>query len=338
MITFKTLRWKNFLSTGNAFTEIKLDRSPNTLIIGENGGGKSTMLDALCFGLFGKPFRNINKPQLLNSINKKNLIVEIEFSAGGKNYKIVRGIRPNIFEIYSGTEIINQDAASRDYQKYLEQQILKLNYRSFTQVVILGSSAFVPFMELKSPHRREVVEDILDIKIFSVMNMLVKIQIKEIQDQLRDIDREIDITKNKVETQERYIEQTGKQTQSTIDDYNKKIQENKDALNKYNDHKSELEKVLNKEKEKILDENKVREQVKRLNAFETQFETKVNECTKHKKFYEAHDNCPTCQQTIDPQFKSEKISKENNQMLKFNQALEDVAKEIYPKHGKGSFK
>ena len=308
MIIFETIRWKNFLSTGNTGIEVKLNEHQDTLIVGHNGAGKSTILDALCFGLFNKPFRDIKKEQMVNSVNLGGTEIEIEFSISNNKYRIKRGIKPNVFEIHLNGELVNQDASIADQQKYIEQQILKFNYRSFTQVVILGSSAFVPFMELKSPHRREVVEDILDIKIFSVMNMLVKIQIKEIQDQLRDIDREIDITKNKVETQERYIEQTGKQTQSTIDDYNKKIQENKDALNKYNDHKAELEKVLNKEKEKILDENKVREQVKKLNAFETQFETKVNECTKHKKFYEAHDNCPTCQQTIDPQFKSDRKS------------------------------
>ena len=331
MILFETIRWKNFLSTGNTGIEVKLNEHQDTLIVGHNGAGKSTILDALCFGLFNKPFRDIKKEQMINSVNLGGTEIEIEFSISKNRYKIKRGIKPNLFEIYLNDELVNQDASIADQQKYLEQQILKFNYRSFTQVVILGSSAFVPFMELKSPHRREVVEDILDIKIFSVMNMLVKIQIKEIQDQLRDIDREIEITKNKVETQEKYIEQTGKQTQSTIDDYNTKITENKEALEKYNDHKKELEKALVKEKEKILDEEKVRQQVKKLNSFETQFESKVKECTKHKRFYESNDNCPTCQQDINPEFKSKKISNENNEIIKFNQALEDVAKEISSK-------
>ena len=166
MINFKTVRWKNFLSTGNTFTEIKLDRNPTTLIIGDNGAGKSTILDALCFGLFGKPFRTINKSQLINSINDGSTMVEVEFSIASKNYKVVRGIKPNKFEIYVNDKMMNQEANVRDYQKILEQQILKLNYRSFTQVVILGSSTFVPFMQLKSTHRREVVEEILDIQIF----------------------------------------------------------------------------------------------------------------------------------------------------------------------------
>ena len=171
MIHFETVRWKNILSTGNNFTEIQLDRNSTTLIIGENGAGKSTILDALCFGLFGKPFRNINKPQLLNSVNGSAALVEVEFRIGTKKVKVVRGIKPNIFEIHVNGKLYNQDANSRDYQKYLEQQILKLNYRSFTQVVILGSSTFIPFMQLKARHRREVVEEILDIQIFATSSV-----------------------------------------------------------------------------------------------------------------------------------------------------------------------
>ena len=167
MINFKKVRWKNFLSTGNTFTEIDLTKNSTTLIIGENGSGKSTILDALCFGLFGKPFRTINKSQLINSINTSGLVVEVDFRIGSRNYKVVRGIKPNVFEIYNNGNPMNQEASVRDYQKILEQQILKLNYRSFTQVVILGSSTFIPFMQLKARHRREVVEEILDIQIFS---------------------------------------------------------------------------------------------------------------------------------------------------------------------------
>ena len=170
MINFKKVRWKNFLSTGNNFTEVDLVRNNTTLIIGENGAGKSTILDALCFGLFGKPFRNVSKGQLLNSVNNSGAVVEVEFKIGTKNVKVIRGIKPNVFEIYINGKMYNQDANARDYQKYLEQQILKLNYRSFTQVVILGSSTFIPFMQLKAKQRREVVEDILDIQIFFIIN------------------------------------------------------------------------------------------------------------------------------------------------------------------------
>ena len=194
MINFKKVRWKNFLSTGNTFTEIDLTKNSTTLIIGENGSGKSTILDALCFGLFGKPFRTINKSQLINSINTSGLVVEVDFRIGSRNYKVVRGIKPNVFEIYINGKMHNQHANARDYQKYLEQQILKLNFRSFTQVVILGSSTFIPFMQLKSNHRREVVEEILDIQIFSLMNMILKQKLKTITEDLKNIDYQLDLT------------------------------------------------------------------------------------------------------------------------------------------------
>jgi DNA repair exonuclease SbcCD ATPase subunit len=179
LIIFKSVEWKNFLSTGNTANKVLLDRSTTTLIVGKNGEGKSTILDALCFALFGKPFRNINKPQLINSINGKNCVTTVEFSVAGKEYKIIRAIKPNLFEIWCDGELLNQDAASRDYQKVLEQQILKLNYKTFTQVVILGSASFVPFMQLPSHTRREVIEDILDIRVFSVMNTLLKEKMQE---------------------------------------------------------------------------------------------------------------------------------------------------------------
>jgi DNA repair exonuclease SbcCD ATPase subunit len=205
LITFKYARWKNFLSTGNTFTEIQLDRNPSTLIIGENGAGKSTILDALCFGLFGKPFRQISKNQLINTVNGQGTVVEIEFETQNKQCKVVRGIKPNTFEIWVDGNMINQSANARDYQKHLEQQILKLNYRSFTQVVILGSSTFIPFMQLKSQARREVVEDILDIKIFSLMNLILKGKVKSLNTDISENQYQADLYKEKVELQERYI-------------------------------------------------------------------------------------------------------------------------------------
>ena len=334
MIVFENIKWKNFLSTGQQGIEVSLNKDPTTLIIGHNGAGKSTILDALCFGLFNKPFREIKKEQLINSINLGGTEISIEFSIAQNKYKVIRGIKPNIFQIYLNGEMINQEATIADQQKHLENNILKFNYRSFTQVVILGSSTFVPFMELKAPHRREVVEDILDIKIFSVMNMLVKMQIKEVTEQLRDIDRDIEITKSKIETQQQYLQDTGKQNTKVIDDYKDKIKDNATAIDKYTTHIEGINKKIADVKSTILDEDKIRDQVKRLNSFETQFESKVKECTKHKKFYEINDNCPTCKQSIDPQFKSEKIADNNKEIIKFNQALEDVAKEITSKQNR----
>jgi len=315
MIVFENIKWKNFLSTGQQGIEVNLNKDPTTLIIGHNGAGKSTILDALCFGLFNKPFREIKKEQLINSINLGGTEISIEFSIAQNKYKVIRGIKPNIFQIYLNGEMINQEATIADQQKHLENNILKFNYRSFTQVVILGSSTFVPFMELKAPHRREVVEDILDIKIFSVMNMLVKMQIKEVTEQLRDIDRDIEITKSKIETQQQYLQDTGKQNTKVIDDYKDKIKDNATAIDKYTTHIEGINKKIADVKSTILDEDKIRDQVKRLNSFETQFESKVKECTKHKKFYEINDNCPTCKQSIDPQFKSEKIADNNKEII-----------------------
>ena len=206
MINFKKVRWKNFLSTGNNFTEVDLVRNNTTLIIGENGAGKSTILDALCFGLFGKPFRNVSKGQLLNSVNNSGAVVEVEFKIGTKNVKVIRGIKPNVFEIYINGKMYNQDANARDYQKYLEQQILKLNYRSFTQVVILGSSTFIPFMQLKAKQRREVVEDILDIQIFSLMNMILKHKLKTLADDQREVEYNSSLAEEKIDLKKKYIE------------------------------------------------------------------------------------------------------------------------------------
>ena len=205
MIKFKYVRWKNFLSTGNQPIEIQLDRNPTTLIIGENGAGKSTILDALCFGLFGKPFRMISKNQMVNSINNSSTIVEVEFSIGTVQYKVVRGIRPNKFEIYQNNKMMNLEANVRDYQKILEQQILKLNYGSFTQVVILGSASWAPFMQLKANKRREVVEEILDIKIFSTMNLILKQKLKTIMEDIRDIDHQYELVSSKIDMQENHI-------------------------------------------------------------------------------------------------------------------------------------
>ena len=238
LVTFNTVRWKNFLSTGNTFTEIQLDQNPSTLVVGENGAGKSTILDALCFVLFNKPFRQISKSQLLNSINQREAVVEVEFSTQSKNVKIVRGIKPNLFEIYVDDVMINQNANAKDYQKHLEQQILKFNYRSFTQVVILGSSTFVPFMQLNSKARREVVEDILDIKIFSLMNLVLKTKVKEVNTNLTDSNYATDLTNSKIEIQEKYIEDTKNNRKNLLSEKTNIVDANNDDI-QFNKRKEE---------------------------------------------------------------------------------------------------
>ena len=205
MIVFKSVRYKNFLSTGNRFTEIKLDRSQSTLIIGQNGAGKSTMLDAISFGLFGKPHRNINKPQLINSVNQKQCVVEVEFEIGSAKYKVRRGLKPALFEIYQNEVMINQSSHAKEYQKILEQNILKLNHKTFHQVVVLGSSSFIPFMQLPAGHRREVIEDLLDINVFSKMNQLLREKNAELKDNVTEVEYSFNIINSKIETQRKYI-------------------------------------------------------------------------------------------------------------------------------------
>ena len=264
MIHFNYVRWKNFLSTGNNFTEIQLDRNPTTLIIGENGAGKSTILDALCFGLFGKPFRSINKAQMLNSINNGSCVVEVELEISSKKIKVVRGIKPNIFEIYVNGKMYNQDANARDYQKYLEQQILKLNYRSFTQVVILGSSTFIPFMQLKARHRREVVEEILDIKIFSLMNLILKQKLKEIQNDIKDIEYDRSLTGEKISLQEKYISDTKQNKDKLISEKTNLIDNNEEEIFKKQSDINFHSKNNNELLHQIQDSEKINDQLSKL--------------------------------------------------------------------------
>ena len=326
MISFSKIRYKNFISSGNNFIEIDLTRNNTTLIVGHNGSGKSTMLDALCFALFNKPFRDIKKDQLINSINLGGTVVELEFRISANNYKIVRGIKPSVFEIYMNDELVNQDATIADYQKQLEQQILKFNYRSFTQVVILGASTFIPFMELKTAHRREIIEDILDIKVFSVMSMLTKVRIKEIEEQVKEIVREMSIVESKIETQQEYINKMAQRNEENILEEGNKIDQNKTAIDKYNTHIAALQVEIKTLKDKIADKDGLNNKVDKLGNFQAQFQSKLKECNKHQKFYEDNDNCPTCKQVLSN--KQELIADNNKQVMKWNQALEDVQKEI----------
>ena len=311
MIIFKSVKWKNLLSTGNSFTTIFLDRQPTTLIVGDNGSGKSTILDALTFVLFNKPFRIVKKAQLVNSVNNSETVVEVEFEIGTRKYRVMRGIKPNKFEIYCNDKMVNQDASSRDYQKYLEQNILKLNYRSFTQVVILGNASFIPFMQLKSVHRREVVEEILDIKIFSLMNMLVKNQIKDVADELRDIDYNKELTEEKIGLQGKYIEDLKKNKDKIIREKLSKIDDNQDTI----DDKVKDRETLKTENEMLLqdiaDRIEVEDKLVKLNDIKSTLVEKHKQHSKKIDFYKNNDECPECKQNIDKDFKENMITEKN---------------------------
>ena len=328
MIYFKKVRWKNLLSTGNTFIETVLDKNHTTLVIGENGSGKSTMLDALCFGLFNKPFRDIKKDQLVNTINMGGCEVEVEFSIGSNNYLIKRGIKPNLFEIYLNDNLVNQDSTIQDYQKYLEQNILKINYRSFTQVVILGSSSFVPFMQLKTAHRKEVVEDILDIKVFSTMNILAKQKQKELETEIKDLEKEVVHLKEKITIQEKHISESEKQQQSTIDEYKDKVEKNNNTITEYNNKITEIQTNINTQKDTISDEDSVKKNLKKLENFELTIENKVSKKRKDIKFYSEKDECPTCKQDIDNEFKTTAINDATNKLTELESALEKLNKEV----------
>ena len=328
MIHFKYVRWKNFLSTGNNFTEIQLDRNSTTLIIGENGAGKSTILDAICFGLFGKPFRNIKKGQLLNSVNESNCVVEVEFKVGGKDVKVIRGIKPNVFEIYINGKMYNQDANARDYQKYLEQQVLKLNYRSFTQVVILGSSTFVPFMQLKARHRREVVEEILDIQIFSLMNMILKQRLKTIEADYRELEYKESLTSEKLKLKRKYIQDIQDNRRKLIEEKTFLINGNEEEIFKKKRKIADLQDDIECMHEKISNATKVVEQFDKLNDLNSQLKTKHNSHKKLVKFFEQNEDCPVCQQHIDGIYKETMISRENGKSDKLTVGLKELADKL----------
>ena len=328
MIIFKTVRYKNFLSTGQQFIEIQLNRAPATLVVGENGAGKSTMLDALCFGLFQRPFRNIKKDQLINSINEKECVVEVEFTVGKKDYKIIRCIKPNKFEIWCNGDMLNQDAAVRDYQKHLEQQILKLNFRSFTQVVILGNASFVPFMQLKARYRRQVVEEILDIEIFSKMNLMFREKQKSQDEVIKQADFDYQMLDSKIDTQKKHIEEISQNNLESID--TKKLDIKKSETDIKNYQKDIDDTMIEKAKlqKQILDEVAVNTRYKKLHTMEAKLE---NTCSKHKKdlkFFETYDDCPTCQQAIDSAFKSQMIDKKKSKVDEIESGMQQLEKEI----------
>ena len=307
MIIFKKVRYKNFLSTGQQFIEINLNEAPTTLVVGNNGAGKSTMLDALCFGLFNKPFRAVKKDQLVNTINEKECVVEVEFQIGKKEYKIIRGIKPNLFEIWCNGDMLNQDAAIRDYQKHLEQHILKLNFRSFTQVVILGNASFVPFMQLRARHRREVVEEILDIEIFSKLNLMFREKAKAQDETIKQADFNYQMLDGKIETQQKHIDDISNTNKDTVNLKQVAITNSETDIKNYEEDIARVKRKITELQTEILDQTKVKDKHGKLTTMEAKLE---NTCIKHKKelkFFQSHDDCPTCQQSIDEAFKKATI-------------------------------
>jgi DNA repair exonuclease SbcCD ATPase subunit len=328
MILFEKIRYKNILSTGNSFTEIQLNKSPNTLIIGQNGAGKSTILDALCFGLFGKPFRKINKPNLLNSINQQQCVVEIEFTIGKKMYKIVRGIKPNVFEIYCNGQLLNQDAASRDYQEILEKQILKLNFKSFTQIVILGSASFVPFMQLSASDRRLIIEDLLDIQIFSSMNSIVKERLAAIKDSSQKLKYQMDLTAEKIKMQRESIEEHKKHNDDEIQKKQKEIEDSETQCQKLIGDISLIQKHIDVLNSKVSDQMAIQKRSTKLVHYESKLESRLKKIEKDVCFYHDHSDCPTCKQDIDEEFRQQQISNLQQTKVEVDAALTDIEKQI----------
>ena len=307
MIIFRYVRWKNLLSTGNYFTEIKLNNNTNTLVVGENGSGKSTMLDALCFGLFGKAFRNVNKPNLLNSINGKDCVIEVEFDTNNKSYKIVRGIKPNKFEIYCDGELVNQDAAARDYQEYLEKFILKLNYKSFTQIVILGSASFVPFMQLSSSDRRAIIEDLLDIQIFSTMNGLLKDRLTNNKDVMFQSKSEIELTQQRYDLQDKHIKGLKQNNEDKVTEYVSEIRINTSTIQTLHGEIANLSSQVETHQNLVAEKTLVEDKVKKITKLESQIESNLSKFRKDISFFAHNDDCPTCRQAIATEFKETEL-------------------------------
>ena len=328
MILFKNVRYKNFLSSGNVFTDIQLDRAKTTLITGENGAGKSTMLDAITFGLFGKPFRKINKPQLLNSINEKACVVEVEFIIGKKHILVRRGIKPNIFEIEVDKVPLQQDANIRDYQEFLEKNILKLNYKSFTQIIILGNSSFVPFMQLKAHDRRAIIEDLLDIQIFSSMGNILKTYVAENKLKLDENKTSKDLISNKINLKEDYIIQLKNKTKTLITRFEKDIHKNLDQKTSILKEMSETNTKVDELLDQVNDAKQVTEKHDKLTEYQRSILRNVDSEQKNITFFESNDDCPTCKQNIDHAFKHKEIIQKQEKIKEFETAIAEIDKQL----------
>lgn len=328
MIEFKTLRWMNLLSTGNAFTEVSLNAHKSTLIVGQNGAGKSTILDALSFVLYGKPFRKINKPQLINTINGKNCVVEVEFDVGKKKYKVIRGIKPNIFEIYHNGEMINQSADVKDYQEMLEKTILKLNHKSFNQIVILGSASFVPFMQLPAAHRREIIEDLLDIQIFSVMNSLLKDKVATNRSSITDNKYKLEMVIDKIDIHKKHLEAQKVDNTQLIADKQAKIDKLTDDVAKIKKNVETYNKEIEELRTKLINKDKLSAKQSKLQTLQRQIGERVKKTTKEIDFFTEHDACPTCNQDISQEFKDNMIGERTKQQTQLVDGLNKLQEEL----------
>ena len=328
MIYFKKLRWRNFLSTGNQFIEVDLAKSPSTLIIGSNGSGKSTLLDALCFSLFNRPFRTIKKEQLVNTINNADCEIQVDFETNGKQYRIIRGIKPNLFEIYCNDVLINQDASNVDYQNMLEQNILKCNYRAFCQVVILGSSSYEPFMHLRARYRREVVEEILDIRVFSHMDLLLRHKQAELSKNIIDVRHRYDLMSEKYQLQKDHFEQIQNRDNTDIEDRKGQLKENEKSNYEYNQKLQLLNEKIISTKAEIWGGDKYTRKGTELSKLETKIETNLSNHKKTLSFFQNNDTCNTCTQPIDKVFKQQKINSEANKISELEAGLTQLTGEI----------
>jgi DNA repair exonuclease SbcCD ATPase subunit len=331
MIIFEKIRWKNFLSTGNVFSEIDLEEGRTNLIVGNNGAGKSTILDALTFSLFGKPFRKISKASLINSINEKDCMVEIEFRIGKIEYKIIRGIKPNKFEIYCNGQLLNTESSVVDQQKNLEANVLKMNYKSFTQIVVLGSSTFVPFMKLPGAQRRDIIEDILDIQVFSTMNVLLKDKMRENNEEVRDIDYQLDLLRDRIELQKTNMLQLEQRTQDEIDRKLEKVKEyNKVELQGVEDV-AVLTQQIGNLNEEMQEYQKSSQKLSKLNTYLIKLTHKLNTCKKEHAFFEDSRVCPTCTQELSEEFRDEKLesgkTKVDEMLVGYNDILSAIGEE-----------
>jgi len=328
LIKFKTLKWKNFLSTGNVYTELQLDRNPTTLVIGDNGAGKSTFLDALSFALYGKSFRKVNKSQLINSINKKDMRVELVFQVGKHIYKIVRAAKPNIFEIWQNGELINQDANARDYQDFLEKQIIKLTHKAFSQVVVLGSTSFIPFMQLSSMHRREVIEDLLDLQIFSTMNTLLKDRINSNEKELAEVEYTVKVLEEKIALTEEHLESLEADNNSKIESNLSMVEENKREIKALEGTTNDLAQKVENINNSIDDQTTVKNRYEKLKEVRVKLNSKILDLKKRLVFYQENDSCDACGQEIDSTFKEEIVCDHNQKVEEINEGIEKLQEEL----------